>query len=145
MVDLGMVRYILLLLLIELAWGQNSFKIRPKYEHLNLINKWTFESMETITYAEQEEESEIVFKDDENTETLSFHKSGSISYVALNKGGMKKGRGLWFVKDNLINILADSDTIYATYQIKGDFLTIITSKDESEEFYGYKTIVKYKK
>ena len=126
MVDLGMVRYILLLLLIELAWGQNSFKIRPKYEHLNLINKWTFESMETITYAEQEEESEIVFKDDENTETLSFHKSGSISYVALNKGEMKKGRGIWLVKDNLINILADSDTIYATYQINGDFLTIIT-------------------
>ena len=144
-VDLDMVRYISLLLFIGLAWGQNSFKIRPKYEHLKLINKWTFESMETITYAEQEEESEIVFKDDENTETLSFHRSGSISYVALNNEEMKKGRGIWLVKDNLLNILADSDTIYATYQIKGDFLTIITSKEESKEFYGYKTIVKYKK
>ena len=144
-VALDMVRYISLLLFIGLAWGQNSFKIRPKYEHLKLINKWTFESMETITYAEQEEESEIVFKDDENTETLSFHRSGSISYVALNNEEMKKGRGIWLVKDNLLNILADSDTIYATYQIKGDFLTIITSKEESKEFYEYKTIVKYKK
>ena len=28
---------------------------------------------------------------------------------------------------------------------KGDFLTITTSKDESEEYYGYKTIMNYKK
>ena len=139
-----MVRYITILLFIGLAWGQNSFKIRPKYEHLKLINKWTFESMETITYTEKEE-SEIVVKDDDNSETLSFHKSGSISYLTLVNGEMKKGRGIWLVKDNLLNILADSDTIYATYQIKGDFLTIITGKDESEVFYGYKTIVKYKK
>ena len=139
-----MIRYISLLLFIGLVWGQNSFKIRPKYEHLKLINKWTFESMETITYTEQEE-SEIVVKDDNNSETVSFHKSGSISYLTLVNGEMKKGRGIWLVKDNLLKILADADTIYATYQIKGDFLTITTSKDESEEFYGYKTIMKYKK
>ena len=140
-----MIRYIPLLLFIGFSLGQNAFKKRPKYEHLELINKWTFVSMETITYAEQDEESEIVFKDDENIETLSFHRSGSISYVALNNGEMKKGRGIWLVKDNFLNILADSDTIYATFQINDDFLTIITSKEESEKFYGYKTIVKYKK
>jgi len=139
-----MIRYISLLLFIGLVWGQNSFKIRPKYEHLKLINKWTFESMETITYTEQEE-SEIVVKDDNNSETLSFHKSSFISYLTLVNGEMEKGRRIWLVKDNLLKILADSDTIYATYQIKGDFLTITTSKDESEEFYGYKTIMKYKK
>ena len=100
--------------------------------------------METITYTEKEE-SEIVVKDDDNSETLSFHKSGSISYLTLVNGEMKKGRGIWLVKDNLLKIIADADTIYATYQIKGDFLTITTSKDESEEFYGYKTIMKYKK
>jgi len=141
-----MIRYIsILLLFIGLAWGQNLFKIRPKYEHLKLINKWTFESMETITFREEKEESEIVVKDDDNSETLSFHKSGSISYLTLVNGEMKKGRGIWLVKNNLLKILADADTIYATYQIKGDFLTITTSKDESEEFYGYKTIMKYKK
>tara|TARA_B100001750_G_scaffold168131_1_gene136570 strand:+ start:95 stop:517 length:423 start_codon:yes stop_codon:yes gene_type:complete len=137
-------RIISILLILGIVWAQNSFKIRPKYEHLKLINKWTFESMETITYTEKEE-SEIVVKDDDNSETLSFHKSGSISYLTLVNGEMKKGRGIWLVKDNLLKILADADTIYATYQIKGDFLTITTSKDESEEFYGYKTIMKYKK
>ena len=100
--------------------------------------------METITYKEKEE-NDIVLKDDENSETLSFHKSGSISYVTLVNGAMKKGTGIWLVKDELLKILADSDTIYATYQINGDFLTITTSKDESEDFYGYKTIMKYKK
>ena len=70
--------------------------------------------METITYTE-EEQSEIVVKDDDNSETLSFHKSGSISYLTLVNGEMKKGRGIWLVKDNLLKNLADADTIYATY------------------------------
>ena len=132
------------LFLIGLVWGQNSFTIKDKYPHLKLIEEWTFESMETITYAE-EEESEVVFKDDMNTESLSFHRSGSLSFMALTNGMMKKGRGLWLVKDDLLNIVADSDTIHATYEINNDFLTITTSNEETDEFFGYKTIVRYKK
>ena len=132
------------LFLIGLVWGQDSFTIKDKYPHLKLIEEWTFESMETITYAE-EEESEVVFKDDMNTESLSFHRSGSLSFMALTNGMMKKGRGLWLVKDDLLNIVADSDTIHATYEINDDFLTITTSNEETDEFFGYKTIVRYKK
>ena len=132
------------LFLIGLVWGQDSFTIKGKYPHLKLIEEWTFESMETITYAE-EEESEIVFKDDMNTESLSFHRSGSLSFMALTNGMMKKGRGLWLVKDDLLKIVADSDTIHATYEINDDFLTITTSNEETDEFFGYKTIVRYKK
>lgn len=132
------------LFLIGLVWGQDSFTIKDKYPHLKLIEEWTFESMETITYAE-EEESEVVFKDDMNTESLSFHRSGSLSFMALTNGMMKKGRGLWLVKDDLLKIVADSDTIHATYEINNDFLTITTSNEETDEFFGYKTIVRYKK
>jgi len=132
------------LFLIGLVWGQDSFTIKDKYPHLKLIEEWTFESMETITYAE-EEESEVVFKDDMNTESLSFHRSGSLSFMALTNGMMKKGRGLWLVKDDLLKIVADSDTIHATYKINDDFLTITTSNEETDEFFGYKTIVRYKK
>jgi len=132
------------LFLIGLVWGQDSFTIKAKYPHLKLIEEWTFESMETITYAE-EEESEIVFKDDMNTESLSFHRSGSLSFMALTNGMMKKGRGLWLVKDDFLKIVADSDTIHATYEINDDFLTITTSNEETDEFFGYKTIVRYKK
>ena len=139
-----MIKRITLLLFIGLTWGQSPFKIRPKYEHLKLIDKWTFISMETITYKE-EEESDILVKDDNNSEAISFHKSGSISYATLVDGEMKKGKGIWLVKDNTLKIIADADTIYATYKIEGDFLTITTNKDESEEYYGYKTIMNYKK
>jgi len=132
------------LFLIGLVWGQDSFTIKGKYPHLKLIEEWTFESMETITYAE-EEESEIVFKDDMNTESLSFHRSGSLSFMALTNGMMKKGRGLWLVKDDFLKIVADSDTIHATYEINDHFLTITTSNEETDEFFGYKTIVRYKK
>ena len=132
------------LFLIGLVWGQDSFTIKGKYPHLKLIEEWTFESMETITYAEKEE-SEIVFKDDMNTESLSFHRSGSLSFMALTNGMMKKGRGLWLVKDDFLKIVADSDTIHATYEINDHFLTITTSNEETDEFFGYKTIVRYKK
>lgn len=132
------------LFLIGLVWGQDSFTIKGKYPHLKLIEEWTFESMETITYAE-EEESEIVFKDDMNTESLSFHRSGSLSFMALTNGLMKKGRGLWLVKDDFLKIVANSDTIHATYEINDHFLTITTSNEETDEFFGYKTIVRYKK
>jgi len=100
--------------------------------------------METITYGD-EEEREIVFKDDENTETLSFHRSGSISFVTINNDERQKGRGTWFAKDDRLKIIADCDIIYAKYQIVSDLLTIITINEESEEFYASKTIVKYKK
>ena len=132
------------LFLIGLVWGQDSFTIKGKYPHLKLIEEWTFESMETITYAE-EEESEIAFKDDMNTESLSFHRSGSLSFMALTNGMIKKGRGLWLVKDDFLKIVANSDTIHATYEINDHFLTITTSNEETDEFFGYKTIVRYKK
>ena len=132
------------LLLIGLVLGQSSFTIKPKYPHLKLIEEWTFESMETITYAE-EEESEVVFKDQGNTESLSFHRSGSLSFMALTNGMMKKGRGTWLVKDDILKIVADSETIHATYEINDDLLTITTINEETDEFFGYKTIVRYKK
>ena len=139
-----MTNRMMFLFLIGLVWGQDSFTIKDKYPHLKLIEEWTFESMETITYAE-EEESEIVFKDDMNTESLSFHRSGSLSFMALTNGLMKKGRGLWLVKDDFLKIVANSDTIHATYEINDHFLTITTSNEETDEFFGYKTIVRYKK
>ena len=139
-----MTNRMMFLFLIGLVWGQDSFTIKDKYPHLKLIEEWTFESMETITYAE-EEESEIVFKDDMNTESLSFHRSGSLSFMALTNGMMKKGRGLWLVKDDFLKIVADSDTIHSTYEINDHFLTITTSNEETDEFFGYKTIVRYKK
>jgi len=124
--------------------NQNPLQITPKYENLKLINKWTFESMETTTFAETEEK-EIVYKDEDNIETLTFHRSGSMSFVSLDDGNQKKGRGIWFVNNDLLRIIADSDTVDATYQIKNNILTIITNEEESEDFYGYKSIVRYLK
>jgi len=124
--------------------NQNPLQITPKYENLKLINKWTFESMETTTFSETEEK-EIVYKDEDNIETLTFHRSGSMSFVSLDDGNQKKGRGIWFVNNDLLRIIADSDTVDATYQIKNNILTIITNEEESEDFYGYKSIVRYLK
>lgn len=119
--------------------------MRPKYEYLKLIGDWKFESMETTTFVGNERNTEITSKANDNTEVLSFHRSGSLSYSALKNGEMKKGRGIWSIKDDLLKILVDSDTIYATYKIKSEFLTITTNNEENDEFYGYRTIVKYQK
>ena len=45
--------------------------------------------MKTITYNE-EEEREVVLQDEKNVETLSFHRSGSMSLVFMKNGKEKK-------------------------------------------------------
>ena len=138
--------FIFLIVSTILIASQRSFKIISKYQkrHFELIDKWIFLSMETVTKAETEER-EIVYQDDENIETLSFHRSGSISYVSLEGGEQKKGRGTWLIKDQYIRIISKSDTIDATYKIEGDILTLTTSEEESEDFYGYTSVVQYQK
>ena len=138
-------KYIIFLLfcVLFLQGSQRSLKIKSKYRHLKLIDEWFFLSMETITY-NAEEEREVVIQDEKNVETLSFHRSGSMSFVSMNNGKEKKGRGLWLVKDENIRIIALTDTIDATYNIHNGILTLITSEEETGEFYGFTSIVKYK-
>ena len=45
--------------------------------------------METITYNE-EEEREVLVHDEKNKKTLSFHRSGSMSFVSMKNGKEKK-------------------------------------------------------
>tara|TARA_B100001123_G_scaffold92323_1_gene106298 strand:+ start:373 stop:678 length:306 start_codon:yes stop_codon:yes gene_type:complete len=98
--------------------------------------------MTTITKA-QREEITIVYKDQNNVETLSFNESGSIEYNVMNDGIEKKGDGIWYAEEEYITIIVDSDTTYGTYEFQDNELIIITSELESEEYYGYSTILKY--
>jgi len=107
-----------------------------------LLGTWVFESMATITKA-QREEITIVYKDEKNVETLSFYESGSIEYNVMNDGIEKNGTGTWYAEDTYMTIIVDSDTTYGTYTLQDNELTIITSAMESEEYYGYSTILKY--
>ena len=107
-----------------------------------LFGTWVFESMTTITKA-QREEITIVYKDEKNVETLSFYESGSIEYNVMNDGIEKNGDGTWYAEEEYITIIVDSDTTYGTYEFQDNELIIITSELESEEYYGYSTILKY--
>ena len=139
------IKYMLFLLFcgLVLQGNQRSFKIKSKFSHLNLIDDWVFLSMETITYNE-EEEREVVVQDEKNVETLSFHRSGSMSFVSMKNGKEKKGRGLWLIKDEKIRIIAMKDTIDAVYNIDNGILTLTTSEKATDEFFGFTSIVKYK-
>ena len=83
-------------------------------------------------------------QDEKNVETLSFHISGSMSFVSMKNGKEKKGRGLWLIKDENIRIIAMKDTIDAAYNIDNGILTLTTSEKATDEFYGFTSIVKYK-
>ena len=85
------IKYMLFLLFcgLVLQSNQRSFKIKSKFSHLKLIDDWVFLSMEIITYNE-EEEREVVVQDEKNVETLSFHRSGSMSFVSMKNGKEKK-------------------------------------------------------
>ena len=108
----------------------------------SILGQWIFQSMTTITKA-QREEITIVYKDEKNVETLTFDKSGEIAYNVTNNGIKKTGRGVWYSDDSYVTIIVESDTTYGTLQIEDGSLTIITSEEESDEFYGYSTILKY--
>ena len=124
--------------------AQNLFKIKPKYNssNLKLLNEWIFQSMETITYGEREE-SKTIFRNDTNQETLTFKKSGEIIYFSDFDGNKNTGKGNWLVKDDSLSIISKEDTINASYKILNNTLSIITIDKETDEFYGFKTIMKY--
>tara|TARA_B100000214_G_scaffold237359_1_gene173554 strand:+ start:390 stop:794 length:405 start_codon:yes stop_codon:yes gene_type:complete len=119
-----------------------SFILQAQSNQITLLGTWVFQSMTTITKA-QREEITIVYKDQNNVETLSFNESGSIGYNVMNDGIEKNGAGIWYAEDEYITIIVDSDTTYGTYEFQGNELIIITSELESEEYYGYSTILKY--
>ena len=119
-----------------------SIILQAQSNQITLLGTWVFQSMTTITKA-QREEITIVYKDQNNVETLSFNESGSIGYNVMNDGIEKKGDGIWYAEEEYITIIVDSDTTYGTYEFQDNELIIITSELESEEYYGYSTILKY--
>ena len=129
------IHHILLLALLPVM-------IQAQSNQSGLFGTWIFESMTTITKA-QREEITIVYKDKKNVETLSFYESGAIEYNVMNDGINKNGTGTWYAEDAYITIIVDSDTTYGTYECQNSELTIITSEAESDEYYGYSTILKY--
>ena len=119
-----------------------SVILQAQSNQITLLGTWVFQSMTTITEA-QREEITIVYKDENNVETLSFNESGSIGYNVMNDGIEKNGAGIWYAEEEYITIIVDSDTTYGTYEFQDNELIIITSELESEEYYGYSTILKY--
>lgn len=119
-----------------------SVILQAQSNQITLLGTWVFQSMTTITKA-QREEITIVYKDQNNVETLSFNESGSIGYNVMNDGIEKNGAGIWYAEEEYITIIVDSDTTYGTYEFQDNELIIITSELESEEYYGYSTILKY--
>ena len=89
-----------------------------------ILGKWIFQSMTTITKA-QREKITIVYKGENNIETLSFDDSGEIIYNVMNDGVKKTGRDVWHPDQSYVSIIVDLDTTYGTYEIENSFLTII--------------------
>ena len=97
----------------------------------------------TIITEAQGEEVTIIYKDENNIETLSFDDSGGIVYNVMSNGVKKAGLGVWCADQSVVSIIVDLDITYGTYKIENGFLTIITTEEESGEYYGNRTILKY--
>ena len=96
--------------------------------------------MTAITKA-QREEITIVHKDGSDIETLSFDDSGEIVCNVMNDMVKKTGRGVWYTDQSYVSIIVDLDKTCGTYEIENNFLTIITTEEDSDEYYGNKTIL----
>ena len=136
-------KILLLLFLTSMLSGQNSlFNKSPLLNHKNIIGSWIFESMTTIKKAKREEIT-ILYKDKKNLETLKFEDSGAINFNVINDGIEKNGKGIWFAENNYLTIIVESDTTYGTYSVDGNTLMLIINAEETENTYGYSTILKY--
>jgi len=123
--------------------GQNNlFNKSPLLNHKKIIGSWIFESMTTIKKAKREEIT-ILYKDKKNLETLKFEDSGAINFNVINDGIEKNGKGIWFAENNYLTIIVESDTTYGTYSVDGNTLMLIINAEETENRYGYSTILKY--
>ena len=123
-----------ILTIVQFSYSQGS--------SMPILGKWIFQSMTTITKA-QREEITIVYKDENNIETLSFDDSGEIVFIVMNGGVKKTGCGVWCADQSYVSIIVDLDTTCGTYEIENSFLTIIMTEKDSDEYYGNSTILKY--
>ncbi len=136
-------KILLLLFLTSMLSGQNNlFNKSPLLNHKKIIGSWIFESMTTIKKAKREEIT-ILYKDKKNLETLKFEDSGAINFNVINDGIEKNGKGIWFAENNYLTIIVESDTTYGTYSVDGNTLMLIINAEETENTYGYSTILKY--
>ena len=53
----------------------------------------------------------------------------------------KTGGGVWYTDQSYVSIIVDLDTTCGTYEIENNFLAIITTEKDSDEYYGNKTIL----
>ena len=97
--------------------------------------------MTTITIA-QREEITILYKDKDINETISID-SGEIVYNVINDGVKKTGLGVWYADQSYVSVIVDLDTTYGTHEIENSFLTMITTEEKSDEYYGNRTTLKY--
>ena len=136
-------KILFLLFLLSMLLGQNNlFNKSPLLNHKKILGSWMFESMTTIKKAKREEIT-ILYKDKKNLETLKFEDSGAINFNVINDGIEKIGKGIWFAEDNYLTIIVESDTTYGTYSVDGNTLMLIINAEETENTYGYSTILKY--
>lgn len=136
-------KFLFILLLLSILSGQhNLFKESPSLNHKKILGSWVFESMTTIKKAKREEIT-ILYKDKKNLETLKFEDSGAINFNVINDGIEKNGKGIWFAEENYLTIIVESDTTYGTYSVDGNTLMLIINAEETENTYGYSTILKY--
>ena len=139
------INFFLIFLLVSFSDSQqNPFRKTYSYKHENLIGKWNFESMTTIKKSKRKEIT-ILYKDNENIETLDFKDSGAIVFNVLNDGIKKDGEGVWYAENDYLTIIVDSDTTYGTYTIKELRLILVINYNKTENSYEYDTVIKYNK
>ena len=96
--------------------------------NMPILSKWIFQSMTTITRS-QREEITIVYKNENNIETLSFDDSSEIIYNVINDGVKETGRGVWYADQSYVSMIVDLYTTFGTYEIENSFLTTITTEE----------------
>ena len=120
----------------------SQLKIVPKFKHLKIIGSWEFRSMEVLTYADKLMTNKIQ-RDEKNNETITFHKTGLISYTSLENNEKSGGEGEWLIKDDRLRIITDNDTINGNYSLQDGILSITMKVNETKTHFAHQIKVTY--
>ena len=99
--------------------------------------------MEVLTYADKLMTNKIQ-RDEKNNETITFHKTGLISYTSVENDDKKKGEGEWLIKDDRLRIIMDNDTIDGNYNLQNDVLSITMMVNETKTHFAHQININYK-
>jgi hypothetical protein len=109
-----------------------------------IIGIWEFQTITTLFNSEPEE-TLIINKDINNSETLTIRDDGSFSFRGIYESMGNAGIGTWTTEENHLILNVTNQKIVSNYEHKNNILFLTIFEAETNNYYGSNSVIKYTK